>query len=105
MTRDTELKARDFVALVAGGADSQTGVVQRLLLQAQTAVASNAETSWATEAGWPLLADALLGMARSAEPDSDSQLVAVNALTGGVLDARSWTWWPAGWPTLTCWTG
>jgi aminopeptidase N len=89
MTRDAELKARDFVALVAGGAgrDSESGVVQRLLLQAQTAVASYAEPTWAAEAGWPLLTDALLAMARDAEPGSDRQLVAVNALTGSVLDA------------------
>jgi aminopeptidase N len=89
MTRDAELKARDFVALVAGGAgrDSESGVVQRLLLQAQTAVASYAEPAWAAETGWPLLTDALLAMARDAEPGSDRQLVAVNALTGSVLDA------------------
>src|SRR5262249_24691192 len=88
MTRDAELKARDFTALVAGGAgrDSETGVVQRLLLQAQTAVASYAEPGWAYDSGWPLLTDALLSMARSAEPASDAQLVAVNALTGSVLD-------------------
>ncbi|MDT7630288.1 MAG: aminopeptidase [Pseudonocardiales bacterium] len=88
MTRDAELKARDFATLVAGGAgrDSESGVVQRLLLQAQTAVASYAEPGWATDTGWPLLADALLQMARDAEPGSDRQLVAVNSLTGGVLD-------------------
>ncbi|MBO0851860.1 MAG: ERAP1-like C-terminal domain-containing protein, partial [Pseudonocardia sp.] len=88
MTREAELKARDFTALVAGGAgrDSETGVVQRLLMQAQTAVASYAEPGWATETGWPLLTDALLAMARAAEPGSDRQLVAVNALTGSVLD-------------------
>ncbi|WP_028926390.1 aminopeptidase N [Pseudonocardia acaciae] len=88
MTRDAELKARDFAALVAGGAgrDSETGVVQRLLLQAQTAVASYAEPGWAAESGWPMITDALLGMARAAEPGSDGQLVAVNSLTGSVLD-------------------
>ena len=88
MTRDAELKARDFVALVAGGAgrDSETGVVQRLLLQAQTAVSSYAEPGWAAESGWPLLTDALLAMARSGQPGSDAQLVAVNALTSSVLD-------------------
>src|SRR5215203_1755490 len=38
MTREAELKARDFTALVAGGfgAETEIGVVQRLLLQAQT---------------------------------------------------------------------
>ena len=40
MTREAELKARDFVALVAGGvhAETEVGVAQRLLLQAQTAL-------------------------------------------------------------------
>ena len=38
MTRDAELRARDFVALVSGGvhAETEVGVAQRLLLQAQT---------------------------------------------------------------------
>ena len=40
MTREAELKARDFVALVTGGvhAETEVGVAQRLLLQAQTAL-------------------------------------------------------------------
>ncbi|HTK64348.1 MAG TPA: aminopeptidase N [Pseudonocardia sp.] len=88
MTREAEMKARDFTALVAGGVgrDSETGVVQRLLMQAQTAVGAYAEPSWAAEHGWPALTGTLLEMARSAEPGSDGQLVAVNALTGAVLD-------------------
>lgn len=87
MTRDAELKARDFTALVARGAgrDSETGVVQRLLLQAQTALASYAEPGWAASTGWPMFTSALLDMARSAPAGSDGQLVAVNALTGSVL--------------------
>ncbi|HEX7824557.1 MAG TPA: aminopeptidase N, partial [Mycobacterium sp.] len=42
MTRDAEMKARDFVALVMSGvhAESEVGVAQRLLLQAQTALNS-----------------------------------------------------------------
>ena len=45
MTREAELQARDFVTLVPGGlaAETEVGVVQRLLLQAQTALASYAE--------------------------------------------------------------
>ncbi len=40
MTREAELKARDFVALVISGlhAESEVGVAQRLVLQAQTAL-------------------------------------------------------------------
>ncbi|WP_028938594.1 aminopeptidase N [Pseudonocardia spinosispora] len=91
MTRDAELKARDFTALVARGAgrDSESTVVQRLLLQAQTALASYAEQSWAAETGWPQFSSALLDIARGAEAGSDAQLVAVNALTSGVLDAAT----------------
>ena len=45
MTREAELKARDFIALVAGGfgAETDIGVLQRLLQQAQTAIRSYAD--------------------------------------------------------------
>jgi aminopeptidase N len=87
MTREAELKARDFVALVAGGfgAESEVGVVQRLLMQAQTAVASYADEQWAAERGWPMLVDALLFRLDTAPAGSDAQLAVVNALTGSVL--------------------
>ena len=50
MTRQAELKARDFVALVQRGigAETEVGVVQRLLLQAQTALGSYADPVWAS---------------------------------------------------------
>src|SRR5207237_3290910 len=53
MTREAELKARDFVHLVLGGIQGETevGVVQRLLLQAQTALSSYADPEWAP-IGW-----------------------------------------------------
>ncbi|GAA2566028.1 aminopeptidase N [Pseudonocardia hydrocarbonoxydans] len=87
MTREAELKARDFVALAAGGfgGESEVGVLQRLLLQAQTAVASYADEQWAAERGWPLLTDALRFRLDTATPGSDVQLAVVNALTGAVL--------------------
>jgi aminopeptidase N len=89
MTREAELKARDFAALVAGGigAETEIGVVQRLIQQAQTAVASYAEESWAAEHGWPMLRDALHRLIETAAAGSDTQLAAVNALAGSVLDA------------------
>ena len=67
MTREAELRARDFVALVTGGvhAESEVGVAQRLLLQAQTALTSYAEQGWAYEHGWPQFADRLLEFLRS----------------------------------------
>ncbi|MGQ0572572.1 MAG: aminopeptidase N [Pseudonocardia sp.] len=87
MTREAELKARDFVALAAGGfgAESEIGVVQRLLLQAQTAVGSYADEQWAAERGWPLLVDSLRFRLDTAPPGSDAQLTAVNALAASVL--------------------
>jgi aminopeptidase N len=89
MTREAELKARDFVALVAGGfgRESEVGVVQRLLLQAQTALASYADDDWAAQRGWPLLTDALRFRLDTAPAGSDTQLATVNALTGCVLPA------------------
>ncbi|WP_214408138.1 aminopeptidase N [Pseudonocardia lacus] len=87
MTREAELKARDFATLVAGGfaAETEVGVLQRLLLQAQTATASYADEQWAAESGWPMIVDALLRRLASAEAGSDTQLATVNALTSCVL--------------------
>lgn len=87
MTRDAELRARDFVALVISGlhAESEVGVAQRLLLQAQTALGSYADPQWAVENGWPAFGDALLDLARESAPGSDHQLAFVNALCSSVL--------------------
>ncbi|OBK91595.1 aminopeptidase N, partial [Mycobacterium sp. 1165178.9] len=89
MTREAELRARDFVALVTGGvhAESEVGVAQRLLLQAQTALTSYADQDWAREHGWPQFADRLLELARGAQPGSDHQLAFVNTLCSSVLSA------------------
>ncbi|GFG75294.1 aminopeptidase N [Mycobacterium botniense] len=90
MTREAELKARDFVSLVcrAVHAESDVGVAQRLLAQAQTALNSYAEPGWARSQGWPAFADRLLELARGAEHGSDHQLAFVNALCSSVLSAR-----------------
>jgi aminopeptidase N len=87
MTREAELKARDFVSLVAGGvhAETEVGVAQRLLLQAQTALSAYADPQWAVAEGWPAFADRLLELARGAEAGSDHQLAYVNALCNSVL--------------------
>jgi aminopeptidase N len=89
MTREAELKARDFVSLIAGGvhAETEVGVAQRLLLQAQTALASYAEPGWAHSEGWPAFGDRLLELARNAAAGSDHQLAYVNALCGSVLSS------------------
>ncbi|GFM19697.1 aminopeptidase N pepN (lysyl aminopeptidase) [Mycobacterium sp. PO1] len=87
MTRDAELRARDFVTLVMSGlhAESEVGVAQRLILQAQTALGSYADPGWAAENGWPAFGDALLDLARESAPGSDHQLAFVNALCTSVL--------------------
>jgi aminopeptidase N len=87
MTREAELKARDFVQLVLRGieAESEVGVVQRLLLQAQTALSSYADAKWAPQ-GWREFGHRALELATAAEPGSDHQLAYVNSLAGAVLD-------------------
>ncbi|OMC14542.1 aminopeptidase N [Mycolicibacter heraklionensis] len=90
MTREAELRARDFLALVQRGigAETEVGVASRLLLQAQTALGFYADPAWAAEQGWPAFADRLLELARDAEPGSDHQLAYVNALCTSVLAER-----------------
>ncbi|ULE31855.1 aminopeptidase N [Mycobacterium sp. IDR2000157661] len=90
MTREAELKARDFVSLVSAGVHGETevGVLQRLLLQAQTALTSYADPGWADAEGWPAFTDRLLELARGADSGSDHQLAYVNALCGSVLAGR-----------------
>lgn len=87
MTRQAEMKARDFVALVQRGiaAETEVGVVQRLLMQAHTALESYADPSWATEQGRADFANRLLELARESEAGSDHQLAFVNALTTAYL--------------------
>ena len=71
MTREAELKARDFVSLVLGrstdsgiGAESEIGVVQRVLLQAQTALNSYGAEDWQPE-GWQRYSTRVLELARA----------------------------------------
>ncbi|MBF4476324.1 aminopeptidase N [Rhodococcus rhodochrous] len=87
MTRQAEMKARDFVALVQRGiaAETEVGVVQRLLMQAHTALESYADPSWAAEQGRADFANRLLELARESEAGSDHQLAFVNALTTAYL--------------------
>ncbi|GAA1090704.1 aminopeptidase N [Tsukamurella strandjordii] len=87
MTRQAEMKARDFVTLVLGGigAETEVGVVQRVVLQAQTAVESYADPAWSAAEGRDRLASGLLQLARDAEAGSDFQLAFVNALATSAL--------------------
>ncbi|HET7666251.1 MAG TPA: ERAP1-like C-terminal domain-containing protein, partial [Mycobacterium sp.] len=90
MTREAELKARDFVSLVTRGvhAETEVGVAQRLLLQAQTALSAYSDPQWARTEGWPAFADRLLELARTVEAGSDHQLAYINALCISVLTDR-----------------
>ena len=65
MTRQAEMKARDFVALVQRGigAETEVGVVQRLLMQAHTALAAT-PSRLGRPGGWAAFADRLLELAR-----------------------------------------
>ncbi|GAB09614.1 aminopeptidase N [Gordonia araii NBRC 100433] len=87
MTRQAEMTARDFVDLVSRGIaeESEIGVVQRVLLQATTALDSYADPEWARTQGWPSFAARLLELARTAEPGSDHQLGFLNTLLTGVI--------------------
>ncbi|QKT06950.1 aminopeptidase N [Gordonia sp. X0973] len=86
MTRQAEMTARGFVDLVSRGiaAETEIGVVQRVLLQATTALDSYADPQWAASTGWPAFAARLLELARGAEAGSDHQLAFVNTLLTGV---------------------
>ncbi|MCU1621577.1 MAG: aminopeptidase Metallo peptidase [Frankiales bacterium] len=81
MTRDAEMPARDYVALVQRGigGESDIGVVQSLLRQAQSALTLFADPAWAPT-GRALLATAALEHVRAAEPGSDVQLAWTRAL-------------------------
>ncbi len=87
MTRDALMRARDFITLAIRGlaTEDQIGVLQRVLSQIQVAVGSYAEPGWAAERGWPSVTGALTDLALSADPGSDTQLAAVQALAGSRL--------------------
>ena len=75
MTRDAELPARDYLRTVLAGigGESDIGVVQSLLRQAQSALTLFADPGWAP-AGRAALAAAAHDALLSAEPGSDLQL-------------------------------
>jgi aminopeptidase N len=87
MTRDAEMRARDFVTLVTEAIHAETdiAVVQELLACTVGTLADYADPAWARTVGWPLFADRLLELAESAAAGSDHQLAFVEALCGAVL--------------------
>ncbi|TKV62196.1 aminopeptidase N [Nakamurella flava] len=82
MTRDGLMRARDFITLAARGMqnEDQSGVLERVYAQLQLSVGAYADPAWAAEEGWPQVRRALLDAALGAEPGSDTQLSAVQAL-------------------------
>ncbi|WAC90202.1 aminopeptidase N [Mycobacterium sp. Aquia_213] len=90
MTRNGALRPRDFAALVTSTvhAEHEVAVVQNLILQTQTTLASYAQPAWASAQGWPTFADRLLELARGAEAGSDEQLVFINGLGADRLKER-----------------
>ena len=82
MTREARLPARRFVEVVSRAAprESHIGVVQRVLTQAQTALARYADPDWAAATGWKTFSGAMLTAARTAQPGSDHQLAFLTAL-------------------------
>lgn len=88
MTRQAEMAARDFIELVSRGiaAESEIGVVQRVLMQATSALEAYADPGWVAQEGRPAFSARLLELARGAGDGSDHQLAFVNTLLAGRLN-------------------
>ncbi|WP_213451674.1 aminopeptidase N [Rhizomonospora bruguierae] len=89
LTRDGELPARDFLAMVLAGAGAiaEVTVAQSVLGQARTALYRYADPGW-RESGLVALADGLVDLLLAAAPGGDRQLLYAQSLaqvarTGG----------------------
>ena len=89
MTRNAQMRARDFVALVARGAAAETelAVLEQLLLQAKAAVSRYADDEWADTEGWEQLRSALLEGLGSTT--GQAQLAFARAYAGAKHSAES----------------
>ena len=92
MTRETEMKARDFVRLVINGVHAEAGgrTAREVLARAQVALSSYADPTWAPT-GWQQFTDRVLTLIHDDEPGSDQQLALVNILVGSVLEEKALT--------------
>ncbi|MEO3813974.1 aminopeptidase N [Sphaerisporangium sp. B11E5] len=98
MVRHGELPPRRFLAMVLGGlaAETQIGVVQRLLVRVATLLTAYTEQGWARAHGWPAHVDRLLDVVDAPDGDADRRLAAARAvadaaLTPGHVDTvRGW---------------
>ena len=81
MTRDAEMRARDFLALVLSGAPSikQAAVLERVLGQASMAIRRYGDPAWREE-GLAQFDTALRAWLLAASPGSDHQLAYIKAL-------------------------
>ncbi|WAC55041.1 aminopeptidase N [Gordonia sp. SL306] len=88
MTRQAEMAAREFAELVQRGiaSESEIGVVQRVLMQATSAIEAYADPAWVSATGRPGFSARLFELARSSEPGSDHQLAFVNTWLAGKLN-------------------
>ena len=88
MTRNAQMRARDFAALVARGAAAETemAVLEQILLQARSAVSNYTDAEWTAE-GWAILRKAFLDGARSTS--GTAQLAFIRAYAGCVLDQEA----------------
>lgn len=89
MTRNAQMKARDFVALVARGcvAETEMAVLEQILLQGRSAVDSYADPAWADSTGWAMLRDAYLEGVRTTT--EAAQLAFARAFAGCLQSAES----------------
>jgi aminopeptidase N len=83
MTRDGELRTRDYLALVLAGVEQESdiGVMQSLTRQALRALEIYADPTWSAQ-GYAALADTAFAALRRAAPGSDHQLAWAHALLG-----------------------
>ena len=97
MTRDAELPAGDYLRVVLDGAGAETdvGVVERLLLQARQAVDSYGDPLRRDER-LALLAARCREWADGAPAGGDLQLVAARAYTAATTDVTTLAGWLAG---------
>ncbi len=88
MTRNAQMRARDFVSLVARGATSETemAVLEQILAQARSAVNNYADPSWAGQ-GWATLREAFAKALK--ETSGQAQLAFARAFAGCVHSAAS----------------
>jgi aminopeptidase N len=83
MTRDGEMRTRDYLSLVLAGAEviTEVSVLRTVLLQASSAVRRFADPAWRAE-GLARMAATLRDLLGRAAPGSDAQLTYARALAG-----------------------